>query len=72
MIYVGCQNVFVSGQEGEAVHVTGARGRASTNDYKVSGTYLNGYRLTAVSIVMGGSAADKGRKTTEAILKRLV
>ena len=54
----------------DKVRVTGARGKPPTDQYKVSGTYLDGYRLTAVCTVGGIRAADKGRKTAEAIINR--
>jgi hypothetical protein len=50
--------------------VTGARGKPPTDTYKVCATYLSGYKATAVAIVAGGRAADKARKTADAILAR--
>jgi hypothetical protein len=55
----------------DAVLVQGARGVAPSDNYKVSGTYSSGYRLTAVCVVMGTRAAAKGLKTAEAIVKRV-
>jgi hypothetical protein len=37
---------------------------------KVSATYLDGYKATAVAVVAGGRATAKGRKTAEAIMAR--
>ncbi|XP_065836928.1 uncharacterized protein [Oscarella lobularis] len=61
----------VAGQEGSAVHVTGAKGSRPSNHYKVSGTYADGFRLTAAFMVTGPKAAEKGRKTADSILKRV-
>ena len=52
------------------VAVTGARGKPPTSTYKVSATYLDGFKATGVAVIGGGRAAVKGRKTGEAILKR--
>ena len=61
----------VSERKNEAVAVEGARGRAPTNSFKVSGTYADGFRLTAVFCVRGPRSAEKGHKTAEAILERV-
>ena len=37
---------------------------------QVTSTYASGYRCTAAATVIGGRAADKARKTAEAILAR--
>ena len=63
---------MLSGQDNEAVRVTGAKGRPPTADYKVCATYLDGYRLNAVFTVGGPKSAAKGKKTAEAILKRYI
>src|SRR6218665_1565155 len=67
-------NVFsvITGKEREAVRVSGARGLPPTDSYKVSATYLDGYRLTAVCVVIGGRAVAKARKTADAIIRRCV
>lgn len=52
------------------VLVKGAKGRPPTSTYKVSATYADGFRTTAVCPVIGPKAADKARKTASAILKR--
>ena len=52
------------------IRVSGAKGKPSTDSYKVSATYMDGYKATGVFIIIGGKAAAKGRKTGEAILKR--
>lgn len=58
-------------QAGEhRVEVRGARGRAPTPDYKVSATYVDGYRATGQLTVVGIDADQKARRTAEAILER--
>lgn len=60
----------VPGKLGEAVRVSGAKGRAPGPLYKVSATYADGYRATAVCVVVGPRAADKAMKTANSILAR--
>lgn len=58
-------------QEGEhRVVVRGARGRAPGPAYKVSSTYMDGFRCTGQLTVVGVDAARKARRTGEAILAR--
>ncbi len=58
-------------QRGEnQVEVRGARGCAPTPNYKVSATFADGYRCTAVLIIAGIDADAKARRTAEAILAR--
>jgi len=52
------------------VDVRGARGRAPTPDYKVSATYVDGYRANGQLTVVGFEADRKARRTAEAILQR--
>ena len=78
---------YISDQLGEAVRVSGAKGRAPSSLYKVmmihnnyisyhlcplkvSATYADGYRATALCPVVGPRAADKAIKTTNSILAR--
>ena len=59
-------------QQGEhRVLVRGARGRAPTRSYKVSSTYMDGYRCSAQLSIVGFEAAAKARRTGEAILTRV-
>nr|XP_057922747.1 uncharacterized protein lratb.1 [Doryrhamphus excisus] len=60
----------VSGVEGGAVRVSGAKGSAPSADYKVCATYMDGFRATAVCPLAGPRASEKGRRTAESIIKR--
>jgi hypothetical protein len=58
-------------QAGEhRVHVHGARGLAPGPAYKVSSTYVDGFRCSAQLTIVGTDAARKARRTGEAILER--
>src|SRR6185369_7565275 len=58
-------------QAGEhRVLVQGARGLAPGPAYKVSSTYMDGFRCTAQLTIVGPDAARKARRTGEAILER--
>jgi hypothetical protein len=52
------------------VGVRGARGLAPGPAYKVSATYMDGFRCSAQLTVVGMHAARKARRTGEAILER--
>lgn len=68
---VVCDLTGVQVAEVEAgVEVWGARGKPPTNFYKVSTTYLDGYKATAVFVVGGPASAAKGHRTVKAILAR--
>ncbi|TRY77738.1 hypothetical protein TCAL_08521 [Tigriopus californicus] len=54
----------------DTVLVTGAQGKPPTNSFKISATYMDGYKANCVAIVQGGNATAKARKTAEAILSR--
>ncbi|XP_010707732.1 uncharacterized protein LOC100546750 [Meleagris gallopavo] len=60
----------IPGFEGGAVKVSGAKGSPPSTFYKVSATYLDGFRATAVCPVGGPKAVQKGKLTAESILKR--
>ena len=53
------------------VHVSGARGRAPTASYKVSSTYLDGFKTSAQLTIVGFDAAAKAQRTGETILERV-
>lgn len=52
------------------VEVQGARGRAPTDTYKVSATYLDGFKTSAHMTLIGFDAAAKAQRTGEAIFTR--
>jgi Acyclic terpene utilisation family protein AtuA len=52
------------------LEITGVKGRAPTATYKVSGTYMDGYRSTASTVITGFDAVQKGQAFAAALLKR--
>jgi len=52
------------------VKVTGARGRAPTDSYKISATYPDGNRVTASFMIGGMDAKRKGERVAQAILTK--
>lgn len=52
------------------VRVSGAKGMPATDSYKVSGTWQDGFRATALITIGGWDAVGKCQRTAEAILKR--
>jgi hypothetical protein len=52
------------------VEVSGALGRAPGSSYKVSATFVDGYRCNTQMSIVGINAAAKARRTGEAILTR--
>ncbi|XP_030836882.1 uncharacterized protein LOC115918506 [Strongylocentrotus purpuratus] len=61
----------VKDENGDGVLVTGVKGYNPSDSYKVSATYLEGYRATAVSTIAGRDAIAKGRRTAESQIKRI-
>ena len=55
----------------QRVRVQGARGRAPTPYYKVSATWMDGYKTSAQLTIVGFDAVAKARRTGEAILARV-
>ncbi len=53
------------------VKVTGATGKAPTNQYKVSATYPAGFRCTATFLLAGIDAYAKAKRVSAAIISRL-
>lgn len=54
----------------DRVRVSGARGRAPTDSYKVSATQRDGYRCAGSMVIIGIDAAKKAHRTGEAIIAR--
>ncbi|WP_020648021.1 acyclic terpene utilization AtuA family protein [Solimonas variicoloris] len=54
----------------DRVAVSGARGRAPTDRYKVSATYQDGFRATGTMMLGGPGAVDKAQAVARAVLKR--
>ncbi|MCO5120274.1 MAG: DUF1446 domain-containing protein [Burkholderiaceae bacterium] len=54
----------------DLVELAGARGRAPTDTYKVSATYVDGWRCNAQLTIVGVDAVRKVERTAEAILER--
>ncbi|XP_060034904.1 uncharacterized protein LOC107522863 isoform X2 [Erinaceus europaeus] len=60
----------IPGIEGGAVQIQGAKGSPPSSFLKVSACYHDGFRATAVCMLGGPRASEKGRRTAESILKR--
>lgn len=54
----------------DTVQVSGAKGKPPTETFKVSATYLDGFKASSVAIIGGGQAASKGHAVAQAILDR--
>lgn len=54
----------------DRVVVRGVKGRPPTTQYKVSATYLDGYRTVSMLAIVGYQAAAKARRTAQALLDR--
>ena len=56
--------------ESDAVAVDGVIGKKPSEMYKVSATYMDGYRATAVCPVVGPNSVSKGERVAKYIIKR--
>lgn len=54
----------------ERVHVSGAKGRPPTAQYKVSATYQDGYRAVAMAVIIGVDAVAKAERSAQALIAR--
>jgi hypothetical protein len=63
-------DVTVDRKDAETVSVSGARGRAPGDQYKVSATFVDGFRCIATVMLAGAAADAKARRVADAILKR--
>lgn len=53
------------------VKVSNAKGRTPSDKYKVSATYMDGFRCTATFMIGGRQAAEKGQAVADAITQRV-
>lgn len=53
------------------VLVSGAKGRSPSDHYKVSATYMDGYRCNASFMIGGRQAVEKGQRVAESIIERV-
>ena len=63
-------NVTIEELESNRVLVRGANGLPPTDTYKVSATYLKGYRISIAVIIVGINATKKAKVSAEAIIKK--
>ena len=54
----------------DCVAIRGVKGAAPTQQYKVSATYLDGYRTVALVAIVGFQAVAKAQRTAQALLAR--
>jgi hypothetical protein len=64
------RDVTITQQGENRVHVSPAKGRAPTPQYKVSATQLDGFRCAGTMVMIGIDAEKKARRTAEAIIER--
>lgn len=64
------RDVVIEQISADRVRVSGAKGRAPTDSYKVSATQLDGYRCAGTMVIIGMDAAAKARRTGEAVITR--
>jgi len=57
-------------EQPHTVTVQGVSGTKPSDMYKTSATYMDGYRATAVSPIVGPNSVSKGERTAQAIIKR--
>lgn len=65
------RDVRIERGDRDHVRVSGARGSAPPHSYKVSATYMDGFKTSAQLTVIGFDAVAKARRTGEAIVERV-
>lgn len=65
------RNIELTQIDRDRVRVSGARGQPPTPSYKVSATYLDGYKLIGTMMLGGRDAEAKARRQGHAIVKRI-
>ena len=65
------RDVTITHSGPERVRVDGARGRAPTDTYKVSATYMDGFKTSAQLTIVGFEAGAKALRTGQTILERV-
>ena len=70
---VSCDFTQVTLEQLDAGHVlvSGAKGRAPSDHYKVSATYMDGFRCNASFMIGGREAVAKGQRVAESIIERV-
>jgi hypothetical protein len=63
-------NVKIEQETEDRVVVKGALGLPPTESYKVSATYMDGYRCAGTMVIIGIDAVAKAKRTGEAIIER--
>ena len=63
--------VKVEQLDDDHVLVSGAKGRAPSDHYKVSATYMDGFRCNASFMIGGREAVAKGQRVAESIIERV-
>lgn len=64
------RNVTLTQAGENRVQVVGAKGRAPSDQYKVSATYQDGFRATGTMMIGGPKAVEKAEAVAAAILRR--
>ena len=64
------RNVTITELNSNQVLVKGAKGNSPTNTYKVSATYMDGYRVAGTLVIGGKESKRKGELIAEAIIKK--
>jgi len=63
-------HVIIEDLGNNQVLVKGAKGCPPSDQYKVSATYMNGYRIAGTLVIGGIQAKEKGKRIANAIIKK--